>query len=192
MNFGVSRASGEWVLLLDSDDFLQPGALARIFADLTRYESSGLVGLAYRTVLRDGSLVGVPISARAPVSMHPTEAGRIIKGDVTYIFRTSALVENPFPVINGESFVPELYIWNRVGDVGEILYFVDSAITVVEYLSDGYSSNFRSNLKKNPTGFLIFYCSQIRRERSLFRKLAYSVRVIECVILLAFGVSNKR
>ncbi|MFP3541439.1 hypothetical protein SB770_33485, partial [Pseudomonas sp. SIMBA_044] len=74
--------------------------------------------------------------------MTPTAAGGLYKGDLAYIFKREALIKHPFPVFEGEKFVPELLIWNRVSDEGVIKFFGHKVLYICEYLEDGYSANF--------------------------------------------------
>ncbi|MNZ48468.1 hypothetical protein D3C78_662150 [compost metagenome] len=115
-----------------------------------------------------------------PVVMTPTEAGHFFKGDLAYIFKTEALRMHSFPVFSGERFVPELYIWNKIGDEGNIHYFANTILYLCDYLEDGYSKNFSSNLRRNPKGFLTFYWAQIARENKLLFKAKYVLRSVQC------------
>src|SRR5690606_10356273 len=101
-------------------------------------------------------------------------------GDLAYIFRRDVMASLPFPVIEGEKFVPELYIWNQIGDRGDIRFYLDKAIYRCDYLPDGYSHNFRAQLKRHPRGFFLFYSSQIAREPGWWGKAKAATRAIQC------------
>ncbi|MDO9172346.1 MAG: glycosyltransferase family 2 protein, partial [bacterium] len=79
-----------------------------------------------------------------------------------------------------EKFFPELYVWNRIGDDGPILFFADETIYRCEYLPDGYTANFMRILKRNPRGLLVYYRDQYSRERAPIRKLKCLVRALQC------------
>jgi len=108
----------------------------------------------------------------------------LLKGDLAYVFKKDAMLENPFPVIPGEKFIPELYVWNRIGDCGDIYFFIHKYIYLSEYLSDGLSFNFLANLKKNPRGFLLFYRTQISREDNIMNKMKCIARVAHCYLYI--------
>ena len=95
------------------------------------------------------------------------------------------MLRHPFPVIPGERFIPELYIWNRIGDEGEIIFFPGKIIYLCEYLPDGYTANFAANLRRNPQGFLLFYATQLHRERRWLDKAKCFVRCLQCLARLA-------
>ncbi len=136
--------------------------------------------MCFRKAYFDGELVGKP-SEESRVFLHPTEASGLFRGDLAYVFRKSALRSCPFPVIPGEIFFPELYVWNQIGDQGRILFFPGKAIYLCEYLPDGYSANFKRNLARNPQGFLIYYRAQLRRETNVVRRLKCFVRAMQCL-----------
>jgi len=132
----------------------------------------------------NGTIIGRPLKEEA-IYLSATEAGKLFRGDLAYIFKKTALVKNPFPEIHGEKFVPELYIWNKISDSGNIIFFPRKAIYFCEYQQDGYSKNFMVNLKKNPRGFQLFYEDQFRREKSPLLRIKYAIRVIQCLYFRA-------
>lgn len=180
INTGVPKAQGDFVFIVDSDDMLTEDAL---FYVQNVIESLGKndVGICFRRAYFDGNLIGTNKLSAEPLYLSPTEAGNYFQGDLAYIFRTSALFSHPFPAINGEKFVPELLIWNAIGDEGKIIFYPDKAIYLCEYLADGYTVNFKRNLRRNPKGFALFYRDQIFRERSLIRKIKCAVRYLQCL-----------
>jgi hypothetical protein len=183
INAGVSMSSGEWVFIVDSDDALTHDAISTIYKNIQNV-SADVVGLCFRRRFFQGEIVGDVVDLPNPSSLKPSEVGRLFKGDLAYVFRRNALLKFPFPLIPGERFVPELYIWNMIGDDGDILYFGDKAIYECEYLEDGYSANFESNLRRNPQGFLLFYVTQASREPTCLGRLKCLIRCIQCVFFI--------
>lgn len=191
INTGVSVEGCEWVLLVDSDDALAPEAIEVFLNDLSAHDSEEVVGYCYRKADLSGRLIGHAIPDAVPDSalMLPVVAGPLYGGDLAYVFKRSALLACPFPNFEGEKFVPELLIWNKISDSGKILYFHHKVIYLCEYLADGYSANFYRNLQRNPQGFGIFYKDQITRETNLIRKLKCTIRYVQCLV---FGFRNRR
>ncbi|WP_434601428.1 glycosyltransferase family 2 protein [Pseudomonas sp. Z4-7] len=180
LNKGVTYARGSWVLVVDSDDALVPVAIEVITGALPP-ENSSVVGLCYRKAYFDMRLVGEKIkSDNLPLVLAPTEAGHLFKGDLAYLFKTACFLKYPFPVFSGEKFVPELYIWNQIADEGAVWFFSETILYLCDYLEDGYSKNFSSNLRKNPNGFLVFYWAQINRESNPLYKAKYLIRSAQC------------
>lgn len=180
INAGAPLSRGEWIFIVDSDDALTPDALSKVQEAVGSLPES-TVGVCFRKAHFDGTLIGQKELPAEPLTLSPTEAGNYFQGDLAYVFRTSSLLSHPFPVIEGERFVPELLIWNRIGEDGEILFYPLLAIYLCEYLEDGYTANFKQNLRRNPKGFALFYRDQFFRETSMLRKLKCAVRYLQCL-----------
>lgn len=179
INTGASEALGDFIFIVDSDDMLTNDAFLSVQNAIISLSKND-VAICFRRAHFDGVLIGNKNLGSDPIKMTPTDAGNLFQGDLAYIFRTSALLSNPFPVIQGETFVPELLIWNRIADKGSILYYPTTAIYQCEYLADGYSANFKQNLRKNPKGFTLFYKDQFFRERSIVQKVKCAIRYLQC------------
>lgn len=183
LNSGAIHTNTSWLFIVDSDDALVPTAIEKILDSIDKYNSQSVVGLCYRKAHFDMQLVGVNLSGSdIPMVLTPTAAGHIFKGDLAYVFKTEVLMRHKFPVFPREKFVPELYVWNKIGDEGVIHFFANEIVYLCDYLDDGYSKNFSSNLRKNPMGFFIFYWSQIGREKSIFFKSKYLIRAGQCYL----------
>ena len=181
INAGVAAAAGDWIFIVDSDDALISCAVKQINESLSTIDNNKTVGICFRRAYFDNKIVGKTDGLCGDiVKLHPTEASHLLKGDLAYIFKTAAMMKFPFPVLNGEKFVPELYVWNKIGDVGDIYFYVNKAIYLCEYLPDGYTQNFKANLRNNPRGFLLFYKSQVFREVSFVRKVKCIIRSCQC------------
>lgn len=180
LNTGTALAQAEWIFILDSDDALSDDAVTTVHQSIAGHATDKLLGLCFRKAFFDGVMIGEKEGLATELFLHPTAAGKLLKGDLAYIFRRAALLSHPFPVIPGEIFVPELYIWNKIGDDGKILYMTQKCIYFCEYLEDGYSKNFIHNLQRNPRGFLLYYQSQFFRENLGIAKLKCAIRSVQC------------
>lgn len=180
LNQGVKAADGDWVFIVDSDDKLVSNAIETVERAIGEQRAAFIVGFCFRTMFPSGKLNGVARKLPDSSKLNPTEAPHIFGGDLAYIFRRSTMLHYPFPVVPGEKFVPELFIWNKISDDGHIIYFPETAIYICEYLEDGYSQNFKRNLRRNPQGFAIHYFAQMGREKRLVMRAKCLIRYIQC------------
>ena len=182
INEGVVHATGDWIIIVDSDDLLTGDAVAKLY-DVMNHIGSEFVGMCFRKATLSGHMIGISGTAWSKsMVMQPIMAGHVLKGDLAYVFRTNVMRECPFPEFPGEKFVPELYIWNKISDIGKIVFYVDQVIYLCEYLPDGYTSNFKKNLRSNPCGFGLFYRDQVIRDTRLFGKVKACVRSLQCIL----------
>jgi len=181
LNTGACLSRGGWIYIVDSDDELPLDALEVIDKKLSTLDQSSTVGVCFRKSYFNGVIIGKSVPGGQTLVMSPTQAGNYLKGDLAYVFNSDIFRRVPFPVVPGEKFVPELYIWNKISDFGEIVFFTDMVTYLCDYLEDGYTHNFKKNLMESPLGFLIYYSSQISRERSFIRKLKCLIRSLQCM-----------
>ncbi|MGE4403630.1 MAG: glycosyltransferase family A protein [Desulfobulbus sp.] len=181
LNTGACLSRGEWVYIVDSDDALTIDALEVIERTLLSLDQPNAVGVCFRRAYFNGVIIGKSAPVLQPLVMSPTQAGDFLKGDLAYVFKTDIFKRVPFPMIPGEKFVPELYIWNKISDLGDIVFYTNTVTYLCDYLEDGYTHNFKKNLLENPLGFLIFYVSQVSREKNYIRKLKCVIRSLQCM-----------
>jgi len=170
LNYGVDNSSAEWIFIVDSDDKITTDAISSIEQQIGLLPAT-YSGLCFRKANFKSELLGSAFDATEEyIDCHPTDAASIFIADLAYVFKKTVMQQNSFPSISGEKFVPELLIWNAIGDTGPIRYFLHTIIYLCEYLPDGLSCNFKSQLRKNPKGFSLFYKDQMRREKKITKK----------------------
>ncbi|CAM3875590.1 glycosyltransferase family 2 protein [Castellaniella denitrificans] len=188
LNTGVRAARGDWIFIVDSDDLLTEDAVERVMGALSAAMGAPrfVAGVCFRRADMERRLLGLDCEGLpSPFVGTPSQVGRMVRGDLAYVFRREIMAGLPFPVIPGEKFVPELYIWNQIGDRGAIWFYLDRAIYLCEYLDDGYTRNFRAHLRRNPEGFLLFYAAQVGREQRWTDKLKAGIRSVQCLAYCA-------
>ncbi|HAS8600269.1 TPA: glycosyltransferase family 2 protein [Vibrio vulnificus] len=188
LNTGVNLSNGEWICIVDSDDLLTNNAVESILR-ATDTLSQEYVGICFRKANLMGEILGTPINKlNIEEILTPTQAGHLYRADLAYVFKKSAMLSCPFPIISGEKFVPELYIWNRISDLGLIKFYSHDYIYLCEYLEDGYSHNFKDNLRKNPKGFSLHYSAQFFREKKIKAKIKCAIRWLQCQSYILRGM----
>lgn len=184
INRGVLEASKQYILIVDSDDVITGDCIGILSNEIKSHlnDSHEFSGLCFRKGNLDGSVLGeeiIDVNLQSKL-YHSTDIQNLFKVDMAYCFKKSYMKKNFFPKIIGEKFVPELYIWNKITDLGLVYTYMNKVIYLCEYMPDGLSANFRSQLKNNPNGFLLYYKDQAKREDSLLKKIKYFLRVVQC------------
>jgi glycosyltransferase involved in cell wall biosynthesis len=118
-NRGVAEAQGELFLSLDSDDRCLPHALERFdhhwsaipAADRPRFQ-----GVTALCADPDGNVIGTPFPSD-PLDATPLDLRyrHAVTGEKWGFQRVDVLREHPFPEPEGQRFVPESLMWDRIG-----------------------------------------------------------------------------
>jgi glycosyltransferase involved in cell wall biosynthesis len=138
INPGVDMARGEFMVILDSDDWLAPNALQRMLelwnAIPNKTNYSGVVGLCAHP---DGRVIG----DRFPQDTFDSNAVDLththnIHGDKISLSRLDVMREFPFPFQDLRGLVTEALVWNRIAQRYQERY-VNETFAYKEYLEEG-------------------------------------------------------
>lgn len=157
VNFGVQNAAGDFVLILDSDDYLSDDAIA--------YANQWI-----ETVKNDEKFAGVSgkrfWSAQIMSKFNQEDDDSFIDAtnlerdryhiycDQAEIYKTDILKQFPFPEYEGECFIRESSAWDRIALAGYKLRWFNRSIYYSDYQSDGLTKNVDSQVYvKNWKGF---------------------------------------
>lgn len=175
-NHGAAAASGEYFICVDSDDWLEPNAVETILHDITALDTEE--GLLYprlhpkQTALDTWFPDGVDKIELADMRM---KYGLVI--ETAIVFNTDVLRRHPFPVVQGERFMPEGSAYYDF--VAPELFCVhDEPFYRSEYLEEGLTKNIWKNWYANPAGVRMALCKRLKAAdrypgiRSLREKVA--------------------
>lgn len=191
INRGVQLAKGELFFIVDSDDYLTSDAVLsieqswEILPNKTCY-----AGLCFRKLNMKTKKILAPPFPQSKFDATSLELAYnySLNIDKAEVFLTAVLKQFPFPEITGEKFIPEALIWYRIANTGLKLHCIDYGIYCYEYLPDGYTQNFASNLKQNTQGFFLFYKELLRYKQPPFYpdKIKAFIRMMQCVCFSLF------
>lgn len=158
-NLGAKEALGELFFIVDSDDVLPDNALeivAEEWKKLSKDNSfAGVCGLdadmQTKQIIGSGLPKDIIDGYYADVKF-----GYHLRGDMKEVYLAEALREFPFPEIDGESFCPEILVWNRIGSKYK-LRFVNRVIYFAEYQSTGITSYITKIRMKSPIATMMTY-----------------------------------
>ena len=150
----MQLARGAWFLILDSDDSLLPCAVERIAAWTAEVAGrDDLAGVAGLKQTQGKPVGGAP---RAPyVEASNAERRRFgLLGDKAEAYRTELMRRYPFPEFEGENFIRESVVWDRIACEGYRLRWYNEAIYRCNYIADGLTQNTNAETyRKNFRGY---------------------------------------
>ena len=158
-NLALKEATGTYFWCVDSDDLLAPDAI-QVIKDVVCHleENQGIC--SYKTDLK-GNMLGGPFpegisSAGLWELTHRYGRG----GEFALTFPTEFAKRFPFPVFKGEHFVTESVIYDRM-EREQKLYLLPKVTNICEYQQEGYSNNIDGMMKRNPSGYCLYYLQRI-------------------------------
>lgn len=177
-NTGSMACETELFLCLDSDDELSHDAVQSI---ITIWEAgdehhTGIV--AYKGEMKADEISlfrGATFPKECVSAGEETLKGLYRKGffgETTLVFRTKLLKKYPFPEIEGEKYVPEDYIYDKIDGEGKLV-IAAKVFTVCELVEGGYTDQVKKLRKDNPTGWFLYYEQRCKMESWSVLKMKY-------------------
>ena len=148
LNFAALNAEGEWIITIDSDDFIADNCLQvcqnligeieakKDFAGFTFLWAPENLNIDYKNYGSKKWINDEKYDWKFP-------------GEMNFVIRTQILQKHPFPVIKSEKFCQESVQINAILRNYKMLY-TDHILAFGEYLEDGLSQNLYHRLLKNP------------------------------------------
>lgn len=170
LNRGISLARAAFIYILDSDDYLTERAVEKIKRWIGDIKEDALcAGVSGTRIDKSGKIIGQYPSGKSYVDatdIMRRQAG--LEGDKAEIYRTDILKKYPFPEFEGENFLSECAVWNRIGMDGYYLRWYSDALCVCEYRNDGLTRSQNKEVK-NYQGYTYVIKQQIQYETKLKR-----------------------
>jgi len=160
-NRGAEYAKSPLFLCLDSDDYLVDTAVEDLLkawedAVASSKDASKLAGIVSHKGKSETELLG---DCDFPFGGESTLYGLYrsgFKGETTLVFRTEVIKAYPFPEIDGEKYVPEDYIYDKIDQI-YCLYILPKIITVCEIVSEGYTDSVKALKNNNVCAWYLYY-----------------------------------
>lgn len=192
-NKGVQLCNTPWFICVDSDDYLADNAVEIMHSEISTLDDNDIGVIFAKFKLN----VGMPNrwfnnGEKVNVSDIALRFGHII--ETALLFRTNLLKTNLFPEIDGERFLGEEILYNKLQQFGR-MKASDKVIYFFSYLENGLTNHTFYVWKNNPQGVLLVLCSRYETlKKADARLLAKGKALIKCImninaICLATGKS---
>lgn len=162
LNSGVALANAEWFMIIDSDDYILPETVEKVFGWIEEIKDlSQFSGVGFARCYPDGRYMKNQIPLIDPVIGY-VDAGNTERAmynldmDMVEAYRTKLLKEYPFQCWPGETFAPEQLNLNAMSMAGYKVRWHADKLYICEYLDDGLTKS-DTIVKNNPMGFAMMY-----------------------------------
>lgn len=180
-NTGTSMTDTELFVCLDSDDYFVDTAVEELLAAYDRARSRKTDRMIGGVVAHKGctseKLLG---KTDFPPVEFSTLYGLYLKGfsgETTLMYRTELLKRFMFPEIEGEKYVPEDYIYDKIDEVC-VLAVLPRIITVCEITDSGYTESVKKLKRENVNAFYLYYEQRAYITPPGILKLKYLARYV--------------
>ena len=180
-NVALEVASGDFFLVVDSDDSFVPTALERLifhWCSIPQTMKESFSGVAVLCQDPNGKIIGRSYPAAGgdeyPVRML---ARGYLKGEKWGFHRTEVLRRYPCPQFEGETYVPDGLIWNRVGSRYRQRH-VNEALRVYEQCADSVTFQLRRMRAASPRSSVLYYGEYLLLPIPAVRKFLAAVNLV--------------
>ncbi|MCD7881250.1 MAG: glycosyltransferase family 2 protein [Clostridiales bacterium] len=175
LNASHPYINGRYVLILDSDDTLTEDAVETVRKGWAHYDKDENVGVL--TFLR-GKTKAQPLCISSfeyePVDIMTAPRKIVFSADCCEVIRTELFLKYPFPVYEGERFISECALWNRVSFTHKCVY-INEVIYLCEYLEGGLTKSGKPLRIRCPRGGM--FTSELRMDKKnrLTQRIKYGL-----------------
>lgn len=156
LNLGIAKIESRLTFIVDSDDYLTPDAVEIIISYDEKYRSTdNLCGYSFLRCHQDGRVntAYFPEDEKIDTYLSVRINGNI-GGDKAEVFYTDILKKYPFPVFEGEKYMPEDTVWMQMSGPYQMLH-VNKSIYICDYLDGGLTNTGRRMKIYSPNGMML-------------------------------------
>lgn len=193
LNIGIKESNSELFFIVDSDDILTENALEFIWqkwvsidnkdefagiSGLKGYSKSEIIGNTFEGEHLDATYIDLRFL-------------RNIKGDKAEVYRTDIMKKYMFPEFEGERFLTEAIVWNRISNDNFKLRWFNEIIYITEYLDGGLTDNYSKLMASNWNGTNLYYKEILGNKKIKKQKRIKIITSEYCYYLCIKGLSLK-
>lgn len=156
LNRGIAKIESELTFIVDSDDYLPQDAVEIILTYHEKYKNTpNLCGYSFLRCHSDGRVntAYFPEDEKIDTYLRVRINGNI-GGDKAEVFFTDILKKYPFPVFEGEKYMPEDVVWMRMSGPYRMVH-INKNVYICDYLEGGLTKTGRRMKIHSPRGMAL-------------------------------------
>ncbi len=167
-NRALELAEGDCFFCVDSDDWLAEDAVEHLL-EACESLNERLFIAAYKQD-EQGKRLSTEFPGIRECTLRELSDKYRCGGEYSLIFPIGLARKFPFPVFDGEKFMGEAVIYDRIGMVADVR-LLPQVLTVCEYQEDGLSNNLNRIMQRNPAGYCLYFMQRIDLAPSLKERI---------------------
>lgn len=183
LNRGIARIRSELTFIVDSDDYLPQDAVDIILSYHHKYKKAeGLCGYSFLRCHQDGRVNTAYFPEDEKISTYlETRINGNIGGDKAEIFYTEILKRYPFPVYEGEKYMPEDVVWMQMSGPYQMVH-INKNVYICDYLEGGLTNTGRKMKIHSPRGMILRSRIYLNDQNTCFK-----ARVKMMILYIIYG-----
>lgn len=166
-NMAVDVARGRYFLCLDSDDYMNQDSI-NVLLDAIKKCEAGEGIIAYKCNQNKELLSDVFPDVKNVSNIFSLNQAYGCTGEFVFVFPIELMRKNKFPVFEGERFLTESVLYDKINCK---MYLLPEVIEVCEYQTDGLSNNLNKIMKNNPAGYCLYFMQRIDMQNNLKERI---------------------
>lgn len=170
VNRAIKECKTELFAFIDSDDCFKLNTVKN-FLDIWQQikNNDRVAAVVGRRENKSGKIIGKEINLKDGI-INEDKLYRKYKyiGDTCRMYRTGILKNNLYPETE-EKFVPENVMLSPISKEYDI-YFLNKALSVSEYLNDGYTTKYKQLIKNNKKGYQLSLNTELLLNKGVLLK----------------------
>lgn len=177
LNEGIQAASGDMIIIVDSDDYLESNAVETIANYFETYkDKKNICGFSFLKTKSTGENTGDRFLKDEEISNYiDCRINSNIKGDKAEVFFTDVLKQYPFPEFKGEKFISEDIVWIEIAKKYDTVH-INKSIYICEYLEGGLTDSDKRMKFASPKG------SMLRGKQMMYHQCNFKFRLKGAII----------
>ena len=185
LNYGIKKAKGNLILILDSDDYLSENAIELVYNYWNKYKNNKKIcGMTFLRKINN-PIYKDKLFDECVSNMIDFKYNEGNLADMCEVMRKDILLEYPYPIFEGEKFLSEVIVTGEIAKKYDTAY-IPIEIYYTNYLEDGLSLNWLKLVVNNPLG--------ARANCMLFmdKRFKFMIRLKNCVLFNIYSFIGKK
>lgn len=185
-NLGYELADTELNVIIDSDDWMAPGAVGKIVEYWKTNKTDGVAGMISLNADPSGAIIGTEFPEGVKRCSYKDFFKKYkMQGDHKLIYRTELTKKYPYPVFENEKFYPASYKFYLIDKEYDLLLF-DCVTCIVNYTDNSMTRDKYAQYKTCPRGFMHYRKAMLQHKLGIKSDVKNMMHyVMECSIAKA-------